>query len=217
MIISCPSCSTKFRFDPNLLGTEGRMVRCAQCRHTWIQAPPQPEPEPEFPDPLLFEDEPPRPRRARPTSKEEPKGRGIVAIGLIIVLVLLISVAAAAVILRDRVMTQWPASQGLYGLVGLVPSVEDGLKIVDEAFARDEEDGVVILVISGRVVNESGIPMTVPTLEARLQDGFDAEITSWTFQAEADRLLPGASAPFQTRFRDPPPETRGILISLTTE
>ncbi|MCH9046439.1 MAG: hypothetical protein IIA40_10070, partial [SAR324 cluster bacterium] len=31
-------------------------------------------------------------------------------------------------------------------------SVEEGLKIVDQAFARDEEDGVVILVISGQIV-----------------------------------------------------------------
>ncbi len=219
MIISCPSCSTNFEFDPSLLGTEGRMVRCAKCRHTWIQAPPRPEPEPEheIPESLLFEDAPPRPRRAKPRERTEPKGRGIVAIGLIIALVLLVSTAAAAVILRDHVMAQWPASQGLYDLVGLVPSVEEGLKIVDEAFVLDEEGGVTILVISGRIVNESSIPMAVPTLQARLQDESDGEITAWTFQADADRLLPGAFAPFQTRFRDPPPETRKVRLTLATE
>lgn len=193
------------------------MVRCAKCRHTWIQAPPPPEPEPEILEPLLFEEPAPRPRRARPKERDEPKGRGIVAIGLIIALVLFVSIAAAAVILRDHVMAQWPGSQGLYDLVGLVPSVEDGLKIVDEASAREEEDGVAILVISGRIVNVSSVPMTVPALEARLQDAFDNEITTWTFQADADRLLPGAYAPFETRFRDPPPKTRKVRITLTTE
>jgi predicted Zn finger-like uncharacterized protein len=223
MIISCPSCSTNFQFDASLLGTEGRMVRCAKCRHTWIQAPPQPafEPEPEsdFPEPPLFEDEPPPRRRAKKEKKEEEErgGRGIVAISLIIVLVLLVSTAAAAVILRDHVMVQWPATLAMYDIVGLVPSVEDSLKIVDEAFAREEEDGVVVLVISGRIVNESAVPMTVPAMEARLLDSDSDEITAWIFLSEADRLLPGATAPFLTRFRDPPPETRSIKLILTTE
>jgi hypothetical protein len=195
------------------------MVRCAKCRHTWIQAPPRPEPKPEheIPESSLFEDAPPRPRGAKPRERTEPKGRGIVAIGLIIALVLLVSTAAAAVILRDHVMGQWPRSQGLYDLVGLVPSVEEGLKIVDEAFVLDEEGGVTILVISGRIVNESSITMAVPTLEARLQDESDGEITAWTFQANAARLFPGAFAPFQTRFRDPPSETRKVRLTLATE
>lgn len=39
MIVSCPSCATNYQVDERALGPNGRMVRCAQCSHTWHQMP----------------------------------------------------------------------------------------------------------------------------------------------------------------------------------
>jgi predicted Zn finger-like uncharacterized protein len=36
MLITCPSCSTAYRVDPSSLGADGRQVRCARCRTTWL-------------------------------------------------------------------------------------------------------------------------------------------------------------------------------------
>lgn len=36
MIISCSSCSTKFKINPKDIGTNGRFVRCSQCDHEWL-------------------------------------------------------------------------------------------------------------------------------------------------------------------------------------
>lgn len=35
MIISCPSCETRYQIDPASLGDEGRNVRCSSCGHRW--------------------------------------------------------------------------------------------------------------------------------------------------------------------------------------
>src|SRR5258708_33935711 len=39
MIVTCPVCSTRYLVDPRALGSAGRLVRCANCSHTWQQAP----------------------------------------------------------------------------------------------------------------------------------------------------------------------------------
>lgn len=42
MILSCPNCSTRFLVDPAALGSAGRTVQCAACRHEWRQEPEKP-------------------------------------------------------------------------------------------------------------------------------------------------------------------------------
>lgn len=34
--LTCPSCKTTFRIDAEAVGSDGRMVRCAACKHQWM-------------------------------------------------------------------------------------------------------------------------------------------------------------------------------------
>ena len=36
MIIECPACSKKFNIDKKLIPTEGRLLKCGNCEHTWF-------------------------------------------------------------------------------------------------------------------------------------------------------------------------------------
>ncbi len=39
MIIECVNCKKKFKIDDNLIPSNGRLIQCGSCNHTWFYKP----------------------------------------------------------------------------------------------------------------------------------------------------------------------------------
>jgi predicted Zn finger-like uncharacterized protein len=85
MIIACPACGTRYAVPEAAIGSEGRTVRCAKCKHSWFQDPPEltatapvqptveaPEPAPPPPPPPPVQSEAPQPAPAPEPQREGP-------------------------------------------------------------------------------------------------------------------------------------------------
>jgi predicted Zn finger-like uncharacterized protein len=67
MIVTCPSCATRYLVDPRALGVTGRSVRCTQCQHIWQQVPAEDAPRRvDLPAPGMAPAAPPRSLPAPP-------------------------------------------------------------------------------------------------------------------------------------------------------
>ena len=65
MIIACPACTTRYVVPDSAIGAEGRTVRCAKCRHSWFQDPPELPQRPAAAAPVASpQPVPPRPAEA---------------------------------------------------------------------------------------------------------------------------------------------------------
>ncbi|MGL4314543.1 MAG: zinc-ribbon domain-containing protein, partial [Sphingomonas sp.] len=40
MILECSECGTRYLVPDSAIGADGRVVRCANCKHSWFQAAP---------------------------------------------------------------------------------------------------------------------------------------------------------------------------------
>jgi predicted Zn finger-like uncharacterized protein len=123
MILTCSSCGTRYLIDPAQLGDSGRVVRCAKCGHSWVQAPSGDRaPAPDLtPSPTSNVVSGNLPVPARPRKKRLPvlTWLGLSAVVLVAV--------AAAVQGRDAIVEQWPYAERLYRAAGFT-----GAAVVEE-------------------------------------------------------------------------------------
>jgi predicted Zn finger-like uncharacterized protein len=233
MILTCPSCSTRYQADGARFAAPGRNVRCAKCGHVWFQTAPQAEPEPEpaleqaaqpVPEPGPNAALAPAPIVERVTSSEQevasprprvqrPARGG--AVGDVIAWAALIFLATtigwAAVQYRQTIAELWPGLAPLYGVLGL-PVDPEGIELTEIAYQHEVEDGQPVLAVTGKVVNVSNRELPVPVIRVMLSNAAKQEIYHWMFDTGVPSLKPGAESPFVTRLSSPPPEARNLNI-----
>lgn len=217
MIVTCPTCSTRYLVETEKLGAQGRMVRCGSCGHTWYQAPPEDmAPHVELkvpaPEPMAGAVE----RGGLPAIPRKRRRWGAV-VTLLILLLILAAAGWGAIFMRDRIMALVPQSARIYSRLGLTdtqPQYGVGLEVHDVTPRRTTANDQPVLVIDGEIVNLSSSPRRVPPLKATLRDANDKPLTSWTFSASVATLAPGASSPFHTTYAQPMAEATGVVVTL---
>jgi predicted Zn finger-like uncharacterized protein len=239
MILTCPSCGTRYQSDSARFVAPGRNVRCAKCAHVWFQSAPEPEREPEpQPEPeIVAEREPvaepeykpeaplvPVPQFAAPNAapmsealpmrrrvRRRAGGLAVQVISWAALVFLAVFVGWATVQFRQPIVDMWPQTASLYNAVGL-PVIVRGITLSNIAYQQQVEDGQPVLSVTGKVINASDRELPVPIIRVVLTDDSKHEVYHWTFDVGVSTLKPGAESSFVTRLSSPPPEARNLNI-----
>jgi len=205
MILTCPSCSSRYAVDSQALGASGRTVRCANCQHTWFQEPPADAPRPVdlTPPPSLADyDRPMPPGSNLPSFPPAKKKRGGSLIWLLLI-VIIFGGLAGALLARNEIIKLWPMAAQLYELVGLKVHVAgDGLDLRNVNPVRRDDTGT--LAVQGSVVNVVAEPRQVPKLKVTVTSAQGQILKEWTFASGATVLMPGESHDFHQDLPDMP-------------
>ena len=233
MILTCPSCATRYRADPAKLSGQGRNVRCAKCGHVWFQPAAEPESVPvvlgtgpgnSYGSPTLgdivterklaVDSEPTEPSAAPQTRR---RGRTLATVlATIILFAILAGAGWAAVQYRQVIVRLWPESARFYSAAGL-PVNLTGIAIRNVGLRQQVQDGMPILSVTGTIVNVSNRDQPIPKLRAILFDESRRELYRWTFDAGIMTLSPGGSKNFGANLPNPPPDARTVNVSLAGE
>lgn len=226
MILSCPSCSTRYLVDPLAIGADGRQVRCARCGYVWRQAPP-PEDEPSSGE--ASEDDAPilrGPARARtlppgsnlPALRQPPRRRAGGPAWLALALVVAAGLGALFAF-RQELVAIWPPATQLYRLAGMeaAQAPGQGLDIRDVKFERKTEAGRTVLLVTGQVVNPTEVRRPAPRLRVAIGDAGKKELVHWTVPLAKAELAAGEATDFSTRLPDPPANARNLSVTFLPE
>lgn len=236
MILTCPNCATRYVLSSVAIGSEGRTVRCAKCKHDWYQEPQELEEDENltsFDDvdeddtqEHVVEDIPegvkPRPEKTnvpafaadvlRPQAGLQAKMAGYFA-ALMIFSVLL----SGAFFYKINIVTAWPPAAALYQIAGIGVNYQGQDLVVEDLSAElipaSSEKGIERLILKGRVVNLTANSVRVPKMLAILRSTNGEEGEQWVIDSPVDQVEPGASFAFTSEYAGVP---RGVgSVNLT--
>ena len=127
--------------------------------------------------------------------------------GAVIAIILVVVIVAALWLLAPSSLRQ------RIGLASAGPTV---LQIAPGTPERQKlASGNELVVVSGRVINPSATPQTVPPIEAQLRDKSGRLLYSWTISPPARSLPPGGTATFNSAEMNVPPSGLESTVTLT--
>lgn len=213
MILTCPTCETRFLLPAERLGPEGRRVKCSNCSHVWLQEPEYEDRDVQFSTPnevveaqsfqetLKQQSSSDLPESVQPkladtvlpsrittkrqsTFKQAMAGYG----GAALLFFMSFGVILGA---RDGIAKSWPASRLFYDSIGFgVPAPGEGLAF-DEVLAKaapDESGEGEFIEIVGRIVNSAEKEQLLPPVSAMIRDGEGKIIERWIIDMPANTV-----------------------------
>lgn len=231
IVLSCPSCSTRYRANPSAIGDGGRRVRCASCSHTWTAKLEDPAELPavetvgtdntsDSTDEPAATEEDVKPHEAfRERQAAKRRTMSVAAAGgawggLVAVSALLLMTAW---VFRVDVVTLWPRASTAYAAVGAEVN-PFGFSVGELTITRESEHGVPLVVIEGSIKNFDRRARSLPTIRALLKDENGDSLLEWTIPLEGGRLSAGEVREFRSIVSDPPPqsvEAEVVLVAAT--
>jgi len=133
-------------------------------------------------------------------------GAGWVALAVVVIV---IGIAATAY--RQQIVQVWPQSASLYSRLGMKVRTA-GLDIHNIKYTEGQQDGQIVLTVTGALTNVSSREQPVPQIRVGLVDNDQRELYHWTFAPDVMTLRPGQSHNFVTRLSSPPDRARYVNV-----
>jgi len=222
IVLSCPSCSTRYRANPQAIGANGRRVRCASCGYVWTAEAEKPADLPELdtaavedtPEPVAEEPKKPveayRQREAKKRHKLSVAAASGAWGGLVAACALLL---LGSWVFRVDIVSAWPRASSAYAAIGSDVNPY-GISVGELSVSHELDHGVPLLVVEGEIHNFDRRQRDLPSLRAILRDAQAQSLLEWSVTLEGGSVDAGERRAFRTIVSDPPPGTVEVEVLL---
>jgi predicted Zn finger-like uncharacterized protein len=235
MILTCPSCATRYFADDASIGPNGRAVRCAACKHTWYveaRLDLRSNVDGESGHSVdahreggamragVAQQAPHRQSstaqvRALQAQRERRDRTNAAMLAWSATGVALVGVGVGAVAMRDQVVQVWPNSAGVYAAMGIGVN-PFGLEIADLQVTQDYEGGETVYVVRGAIVNMGREQRIAPLLRFGLRDAQEAEIHAQLADLRGQPIPGGKRVTFEFRLDGPVDQAADLEATFET-
>ena len=232
MILNCPACKTRYLVPDTAVGATGRQVRCAACKHSWFQDPPElvlavnaelplatPVVYPEVAPPPI---QPPAWREPDPVAEPDydafahappfkprtnPTRRWTIA-----------AVGAAVLLIAGAGAIQFFGTPTIAAKLG-IPIGQFELPLLLEVPLKPErqtlQNGNEMIAVVGKIINPTDTSQRVPDILAELRDAQGRVVYSWTISPPKRTISPRATTEFNSAEVNIPRGARALNLSFS--
>ncbi|MCT4635146.1 MAG: zinc-ribbon domain-containing protein [Rickettsiales bacterium] len=175
MRITCEKCNAVYSIAEKIIGSSGRIVKCAKCSHNWMALP-------------LSESQkiPQIPLPKKKNLRKEPENYSL---KLISILLLIASITVISFLFFSRDLIKYKPLEAIYNSFSVYDN--SGIKLKDFTYKIDYTD----IIINGILINDSLENKKVPNIRYTLLDKNKKIVFTSTVSRDQYILKPNTKLP----------------------